>query len=343
VLPEATFDAARGAAADTEAGSDADPVPAAPDTVLLRPAPPDEDLLFQSCQHLVRSPEPQTGPGGWWLIVSLLAFVFARPAKQAPLELAILIGVLLFHEFGHWLGMQVFGYRNVKMFFIPFFGAAVTGKKEGVPQWQEAVVLLLGPLPGIVLGCALYFWNLADPQPVMARIAGWLVGLNAFNLLPLEPLDGGRFLNLVIFSRHRVLEALFLAVTSLLVIGLGWWLRWWVFTGLGVLGLLLAPPRYRIARAAARVRGRWGSLPPRVADAAEPLLRDVFSESRAMVGHTANHDPAPYARTMRTIYERAAAQPVSAIGSLGLLTCYGGGIALFWVWVVATLLVRMGR
>ncbi len=28
-----------------------------------------------------------------------------------------LVGVLLFHELGHYAGMRIFGYRNVRMFF----------------------------------------------------------------------------------------------------------------------------------------------------------------------------------------------------------------------------------
>ena len=39
--------------------------------------------------------------------------------------LAILVGVLFVHELGHWVAMRVFGYRNLKMFFIPFFGAGL--------------------------------------------------------------------------------------------------------------------------------------------------------------------------------------------------------------------------
>ena len=32
---------------------------------------------------------------------------------------------LLFHEAGHWVTMRIFKYRNLQMFFIPMFGAAV--------------------------------------------------------------------------------------------------------------------------------------------------------------------------------------------------------------------------
>src|SRR5262245_26006745 len=43
-------------------------------------------------------------------------------------NLFILVPVLLFHEAGHWVAMRAFGYRNLRMFFIPFLGAAVSGR-----------------------------------------------------------------------------------------------------------------------------------------------------------------------------------------------------------------------
>src|SRR5262245_61346800 len=174
---------------------------------------PDEER-FQEVSAILRSPEPAASRSGWLFLVSLAAFVLVGKPNRSAIELAIIVGVLLFHELGHYLGMQWFGYQNVKMFFLPFFGAAVAGKKIGVPQWQEAIVLLLGPIPGLMLGCGLYFWQLLFPHPIVSQIANWLVCINAFNLLPLEPFDGGRFLNLVIFSRHYVLESVFVGVTS---------------------------------------------------------------------------------------------------------------------------------
>ena len=47
---------------------------------------------------------------------------------------AILVGVLLIHEAGHAIAMRAFGYREISMFFIPFFGAAVTGTEKEMPS-----------------------------------------------------------------------------------------------------------------------------------------------------------------------------------------------------------------
>jgi Zn-dependent protease len=294
-----------------------------------------QEHIFHEATALLRGPEPAASRSGLVLVLSLLAFVAAGNANWPARELAILVGVLFFHELGHWLGMQLFGYQNVKMFFLPFFGAAVSGKKVGAPQWQEAIVYLLGPIPGLLVGCGLLFLHLLSPNPLLFEIAKWLVWINAFNLLPLEPLDGGRLLNLLIFSRHQVLESVFVVVTSLLVLGLGVRTRSWLFAGLGVFGLLMVPARYRIARMASLVRERWPLLPSRIADAPESVLRDIFREVTGSLRNQPNTAKvAAVAPTMRAVYERSLVRPVSLLGTIPLLAAYLGGIFLFFVWLV---------
>jgi Zn-dependent protease len=300
-----------------------------------------DQLLFREACTILRGPEPSGGRSSLLLFLSLGAFLVAGKFQRPIVELAIVVGVLFLHESGHWLGMRFFGYQNVKMFFLPFFGAAVTGRKEGVPQWQEAVVLLLGPIPGLALGFGLYVWHVVSPQPLVAQIARWLIGINAFNLLPFEPLDGGRFLNLVIFSRNHILESIFLSVTSLVVTLLSLWSHQWIFVGLGLLGLIMVPARNRAARAAIAVRERWPMLPRRIADAPDDALRDVFTELRKR--SSARMTAPVCAGSMRGVYERALVTPVPVLGSLALLAVYASGIATFWLWVIVVILENVGK
>jgi len=48
--------------------------------------------------------------------------------------------------------MKLFGYRDVQMFFIPMLGAAVSGVESNPSSVRKAIVSLLGPLPGIIIG-----------------------------------------------------------------------------------------------------------------------------------------------------------------------------------------------
>ena len=64
-----------------------------------------------------------------------------------------LIFVLFFHEIGHFLFMKKFKYENVRMLFIPLMGAFVQGSKEKYSQRESLLVVLAGPIPGVVVGC----------------------------------------------------------------------------------------------------------------------------------------------------------------------------------------------
>ena len=89
------------------------------------------------------------------LLIGTLALFLVVQKSDSGRGLLILVSVLLFHEAGHFAGMRFFGYRDVRMFLIPFFGAAVSGKRGDVAASKEAIVPVLGPLPGILIGFAI--------------------------------------------------------------------------------------------------------------------------------------------------------------------------------------------
>src|SRR5262245_19953008 len=179
-----------------------------------------EERDFQAASAMLLDPPPSQQKFQL-LLLTLIGFAvatYAQGAAQSVLELAMLVGVLFVHELGHVAGMRLFGYRDVRMFFIPFFGAAASGRKRGVARWKEGVVLLAGPLPGIVIGCVLA--SVGGP-PIVRTLAMQLIGLNAVNLLPIAPLDGGQLFQVTLFSRHRHLEIIFLGVAAAAAILIG--------------------------------------------------------------------------------------------------------------------------
>ena len=102
----------------------------------------------------------QTKKPSWrttaWVLVGALVLFLAIGAAGWDWKFTLwIIPVLLFHEGGHWAAMRLFRYRNLRMFFIPLFGAAVTGQNWNVAGWKKALVSLAGPLPGIALGVVL--------------------------------------------------------------------------------------------------------------------------------------------------------------------------------------------
>lgn len=155
------------------------------------------------------------------LVVTLGLFAWFWQDGNLDQMVGIIIGVLFLHEFGHWLPMKLFGYKNVTMFFIPGFGAAVSGTKHHAPAWQELIALLGGPLPGLFGGLAVmvYGYFNKDLPDLWLNAAGIAVALNAFNLLPFLPLDGGRIVDLLIFRDAPLLRVLFNGFSTLCVFG----------------------------------------------------------------------------------------------------------------------------
>ncbi len=176
------------------------------DPAIVTPIPLELELdNYSRMQQLEQGRVQRQRLGRWILLGSLVLFMGSfcfRFAGMPELDwqlLGNLIAVLLLHEAGHFGAMRVFGYRDTSMFFLPFFGAAVTGRKEDASLTEKVWVLLAGPLPGLLLGMGLLFF-LPDANSIY-NLSWTLIGLNLFNLLPIYPLDGGKIAQLLIFSR----------------------------------------------------------------------------------------------------------------------------------------------
>ena len=128
---------------------------------------------------------------------------------------SVLFVVVLFHELGHLLAMRAFGYSNTSILFLPGLGALTAGEKENSSPYQRLIVYLAGPVPGILLSgillyAAIYYLKLPTQPGLTAALfqSGWLSAFaiaslffNYFNLLPVFPLDGGRVVGMLAFSR----------------------------------------------------------------------------------------------------------------------------------------------
>src|SRR5436190_23622224 len=111
--------------------------------------------------------------------------------------LLLITAIVIIHELGHFLAMKYYRYSELGIFFIPLLGAYVSGSKREVSQKQSAIILLAGPLPGIVLGAVFFIWQLKDQGISLAgirleNISLLLMFLNIINLIPVYPLDGGQ-------------------------------------------------------------------------------------------------------------------------------------------------------
>ncbi len=262
------------------------------------------------------------------LIGSLAIFVAVQMGGGGSLRnLAFIVAALFIHEGGHWLGMRLFGYRDVKMFFIPFFGAAVYGRPGGRAAWKEAVVLLLGPLPGILLGVVFLILALLRGDSLWRDFGFVLVLLNGFNLLPLGGLDGGRLFQRALFSRHRHLEITFLILAGALLLILGLSLQEWLLAVFAYFGLATIPHRYRILRAAHAWRRHSKNLDADATQLNDGDGRTVFQLGRDAIPEQLRDKPRQIANAMEEIVEAARPAP-------GFMST----IAVLFAWFMGVLL-----
>jgi Zn-dependent protease len=289
-------------------------------------ATPDGAPASPALARLVRTPPPSILPPGLVFVVSFALFLLFNDRGIWVEHLVILAGVLLFHEAGHALGMLALGYRDVRIFFIPFFGAATAGKPDGGPGWRHGIVLLLGPMPGIVAGFVLALSFGAHRGTTIGYAVSTLVYVNAFNLLPIAPLDGGRLLELVLFGRHRFTEVLLKLASSAVFAFLAIRHKSFVL-GLPAYLLLLGLPAGWVSSTAARELRLGGSaLPRRVEDASDELIDDI--DRWRLSARWGSRTVAARATWVRLVIERAidAERAPGFAGSLALLAAWAGSV-----------------
>ena len=184
------------------------------------------------------------------LVVSLGIFAGAGLFQFTLKELVIVIVVLFIHEAGHLIAMKLFKYSDVKMFFLPLIGAAVTGREPTPYSSKKALVSIAGPLPGLFIGLFFALLYAGMKERTYYDIALMFIFINAFNLLPLYPLDGGAFFDLILFSRNYAVEVIFKVVTSILFIILAISLKTWVLILIPLFILLSLKSSYYVYKAA---------------------------------------------------------------------------------------------
>jgi len=189
---------------------------------------PEQNSNEVTSQHLVypAKPEPENKKGNVWVrsITSLLLYLLIGYYffNANWLLVLILTAIVIFHEMGHFVAMKIYQYKELGIFFIPLLGAYASGTKREVSQKQSAIILLAGPMPGIIVGMALLFisnWQAAyfsyQSFGLLRMTATLLIFLNVLNLLPIYPLDGGQLLNRLFLDDTNIVAKIFVLASAL--------------------------------------------------------------------------------------------------------------------------------
>jgi len=281
--------------------------------------------------------------GTFWVLAGSIVLFLAIGAANWDWKFTLwLIPALFFHEGGHWIAMRIFKYRNLRMFFIPMFGAAVMGRNWNVAGWKKALVSLAGPLPGIALGLVIGIAGMITQRNSMIEAAIILIILNGFNLLPILPLDGGHFMQAILFCRNRWLDVGFrvLAIAGLIglaALGLGKMLIYIVIPM-----VIYLPVAFKLAKVTDSMRqANLPPLPPgddriptQIADAIASQVTTALPKglsNKAAAQHTLS------------VFESLNARPPGIFATIGLLGLYGGGILVAVLCGMLFLVAKEGK
>jgi stage IV sporulation protein FB len=137
-------------------------------------------------------------------------------------SILLLVVVIVIHEAGHFIAMKSYGYGNVRMLFIPLLGAYVSGQPARIHPVRKMVVLMAGPLPGILIGmvCGMIYSH--NHEYIYYQLALLFIFLNVFNLLPVSPLDGGQMLETLFFGSRKWVQTMFIGLSAVIIAFLAW-------------------------------------------------------------------------------------------------------------------------
>jgi len=164
---------------------------------------------------------------------------FALYAYMFTWKFALVIMVQLFiHEYGHIWAMKRCGIKTKGIYFIPFFGGAAVASEAFKTRWDEVYVAMMGPVFGFMCAIASYAMWIYAGQAFYAAAASWMAMLNVINLIPINPLDGGRVMKSLMFSVKHNVGMIYMAVAIIAAFVIAFMYGWWTLVILGTLSFL---------------------------------------------------------------------------------------------------------
>jgi Zn-dependent protease len=146
--------------------------------------------------------------------------------------------LLLVHEYGHIWAMKRCGIKTKGIYFIPFLGAAAVAEEDFKSRANEAYISMMGPIFGLFVFGGTFLLYLISHNIIFLAILTFIAFIQVFNLLPINPLDGGRLVKSVAFSIRTKLGIWFMVLSSALAIFLALKLGLALLVIIGIIGIL---------------------------------------------------------------------------------------------------------
>lgn len=250
------------------------------------PIPPTRLALLARMIERARLMEPDMKTQ-LWLFGSTVALSAILGALLWDIRFAlILLFVILFHEFGHYLAMRAFGYRNVHMMALPLVGGVTIGIDAKPSGAKRAWMSLMGPLPGIIIGWALAYLLFTgdfdtETDKWLRITAMLLLFINYLNVIPMLPLDGGHVVQALLPPRWINIQAVIVALTCLIGMVVFMLLGIYILAFLAGIQLFTLKDHLHFGKAMRRLANE--GVPPQAHTHAHRLLR-VFQILEEVAG-----------------------------------------------------------
>lgn len=164
----------------------------------------------------------------FWVIAGLIGWLNSMTVLGTALWVVVIVVSLLVHECGHAFTAVFFGQR-AEISFVAM-GGLTTRKGPKLPLWKEFLIVLNGPIAGFCLALvALFLQNLL--APVKGTVLAYILTISVWaniawtilNLIPIQPMDGGRLLSIILeslFGIKGIKWSLFISMVLAAVLGL---------------------------------------------------------------------------------------------------------------------------
>lgn len=200
--------------------------------------------------------------GSLALLVAFYLFIAGSSLMSALVVVAMLVASIFLHELGHAWASEVQGVP-VRRIMLYGGGGFCENKRSATAREQEFIVAM-GPIVNLTLWAlsslgAYYLWQgiiadgsfvqfgkntTVDPRITLARYLELFAMINGFlalfNLLPVQPLDGGKLLHLFLLrlapseAAMKITGSIGLVLSILwipgmiLFYGMGWWILFFI-------------------------------------------------------------------------------------------------------------------
>ncbi len=315
------------------------------------PTPSNEELMSSTESAVIYPPkfQKQEKTTNIWLrsFISLALYMILGYYFFPSYKILLLItAIVMFHELGHFFAMKYFKYSDLGIFFIPLLGAYVSGTKREVSQKQSAIILLAGPLPGIVVGTVLFILDQKSSGLYFldisySRIAILLIILNLINLLPVYPLDGGQLLNRVFLDEESFWSKAFVLLSSLAMCWFAWKLKFYallIFPAMMLLRLISDTKFNQVEKRIDSEGINTDLAYEQLSDQDYWKIRNILIEEHPSFKDIAPGPPYEYSRreekvmaTIQSLLHRHLIQDMSVVGKIFILVICVAAFATPWL------------